>query len=293
MQLRRFLHDLGRSLSDDDLPDVAAMMAYYAMMALFPMLVFVGSLALLVVPDATLRQGIGLATEAAPPAVRELLAARVQALVATNNAGFAVGAAAFALWGASRGAVGLGTALGKIYDKPETRSWLRRQVIAIGVTILVAVIVVLALALLVMGGFAGHWLADRLALGGAFDAAWQAVRWIGAGVLVLVVWAIAYRLLPDTDEPFRVFTPGALVGVLAWLGTSALFGVYLAHFGSYEVTYGALGTAIIFLLWLWLSNLALLLGAEINDVLAGLRADHGDAAPRLADPHEHATIAST
>jgi membrane protein len=83
-----------------------------------------------------------------------------------------------------------------------------------------------------------------------------------------------------------VFTPGAIIGVLAWLGMSALFGLYLQHFNSFESTYGALGGAIIFLLWLWLSNIMVLAGAEINDVLADMRAPQSAAAAQLADPME-------
>jgi membrane protein len=103
----------------------------------------------------------------------------------------------------------------------------------------------------------------------------------------MVVWALLYKFLANTDAPFRVFTPGAIVGVLGWLGISALFGVYLGHFNSYEATYGTLGGAIIFLTWLWLSNLAILVGAEINDVLASLRAPEDAAAAELADEAEH------
>jgi membrane protein len=288
MQVRRFVRELARACWNDRLGDVAAMMAYYAVMALFPMIVFVGSLALLVLPATTVQQGVAMASEAAPPAVRGMLAERVGTLIEANNAGFTIGAFAFALWGASRGAMGLSTALGAIYTKPETRSWLRRQLTAIGMTIAVAVLVVIALGLLVLGPVAGH----LLGLGGEFDVAWSIARWVGAGLLVMIVWAMSYKFLPDTDAPFRVFTPGAIVGVLVWLGTSALFGIYLAHFGRYEATYGALGTVIIFLLWLWLSNIALLVGAEINDVLADVRANYSAAAATLADSHEHAHAAS-
>ena len=107
----------------------------------------------------------------------------------------------------------------------------------------------------------------------------------------MVVWAVLYKFLPNTDAPFRIFTPGAVVGVLLWLGISALFGVYLDHFDSYEATYGALGAAIIFLTWLWLSNIALLFGAEVNDVLADLRKDRSGAAAQLADPTRPGEVA--
>ncbi|HEY0252365.1 MAG TPA: YihY/virulence factor BrkB family protein [Kofleriaceae bacterium] len=286
MQVRRFFKQLVTAIINDNVTDSAAMMAYYAVMAMFPMIVFVGSLALLVVPEATIMQGVQMAGEALPPSVRQLLLERVQALIAANSAGFAIVGAVFALWGASRGAAGLTSALGTIYTKPETRSWVRRQMIAIAITVVVAVLIVIALALLVIGPTLGHMVADRFGLGGTFDAIWGIGRWVGAGLLVMFVWALVYKWLPDTNAPLRVFTPGAVIGVLAWLGLSALFGLYLQHFNSYESTYGALGGAIIFLLWLWLTNIVLLVGAEINDVLADLLAHRSEAAAQLANPRE-------
>jgi membrane protein len=287
MQVRRFFKQLGTELSDDGATDVAAMLAYYAVLALFPMLVFVLSVSLLVLDDDTVRQGLAMATSAIPPSAREVLVARVEALIEASNAGFAVLGAVLAVWGASRGAVAMMTALNTIYDKKETLGWIRRQLIAIGVTLGVALLVVIALGLLVAGPFVGHLLADRFGLGDVFDTGWNVGRWVGAGLLVMVVWALMYKLLANTDAPFRVFTPGAIIGVLAWLGISALFGVYLRHFNSYEATYGALGGAIIFLTWLWLSNLAILVGAEVNDVLASMRAHRGQGSAALADPDEH------
>jgi len=287
MQAIRFVKRLGTELIDDGVTDVGAMMAYYAVLALFPMLVFVLSLALLVLDPNTVRDGINMAMEAAPQSVRPMVLDRVNQLIDASSAGFAFVGAALALWGASRGAVGLMTALNTIFNKKETRSWIRRQILAVSVTLAVAVIVVLALGLLVVGPFAGHFIADRFGLGGAFDVAWGIGRWVGAGLLVMFVWAVIYKFLANTEAPFRVFTPGAIVGVLAWLGLSALFGLYLSHFNSYEATYGTLGGAIVFLTWLWLSNITLLAGAEINDVLADFRAHRDPAAAALSDPHEH------
>jgi membrane protein len=230
--------------------------------------------------------GVHMAGEALPPGVRPILVDRVQALIQANSAGFAIGGGLVALWGASRGASALGTALGTIYTKPETRSWFRRQLIAIAATLVIAVLVIAALTLLVVGPWIGHWAMDRFGLGATFDTVWHIGRWVGAGLLVMFVWALAYKWLPNTDAPLHVFTPGAIVGVLAWLGMSALFGLYLQHFNSFETTYGTLGGAIIFLLWLWLSNIMILAGAEINDVLADMRAHKSVAAAQLADPME-------
>jgi membrane protein len=285
-RVTRFFKQLVHELVDDNIADIGAMMAYYAVLALFPMLVFVVTLALLVLPDDTVLQGLAMATEAMPSSTREVVTTQVVALMKSAHAGFAIGGAALALWGASRGVSSLMGALNAMFNKRETRPWWRRQLIAIAVTLGVALLVILALGLLVVGPAAGHWMADRFGLGGAFDTAWNIGRWIGAGLLVMVVWAVLYKFLPDTDAPFRIFTPGAFVGVLLWLGISYGFGFYLGHFNSYEATYGALGGGIIFLTWLWLSNIALLFGAEINDVLADVRRDKSAAAAKLADEHE-------
>ncbi|MGE5182900.1 MAG: YihY/virulence factor BrkB family protein, partial [Acidobacteriota bacterium] len=242
----------------------------------------------LVLPQSVIDQGAQMAGAAVPPAVRDPLVHRIESFSQQSHGIYAVLGAALAVWGARGGLTSLITALNTMFHKQETRSWLRRQLTAIIVTIGMGVLVVLALALLVVGPLVGHWVADRFGLGGAFDVAWGIGRWIGAGLLVMLVWAIIYKFLPNTDAPFRIFTPGAISGVLLWLAMSYAFGVYLGHFNRYEATYGALGGAIIFLTWLWLSNMALLVGAEVNDILADMRKDESPAAAQLADPHEHA-----
>ncbi len=286
-----FFKLLGRDVLADSIDNVGAMMAYYAVLALFPMLVFVLTIASLVLDSSTVQQGVTMATDTMPASTRGLIANYVQTFMDHAGAGFAIGGALIALWGASRGAVALSGALNTMFGKQETRPWWKRQVIAIAVTLVVALLVVLALALLTVGPAIGHYFADRFGLGGAFDIGWGIGRWVGAGVLVMIVWAILYKYLPNTDAPFRIFTPGAAIGVVLWLGISLLFGLYLGHFNSYEATYGALGGAIIFLTWLWLSNIALLFGAEINDVLAEMRKDSSAAAAQLADEHERSPAA--
>jgi membrane protein len=268
-----FLRKLGRAVVRDAIDDVGAMMAYYAILATFPMLLFVVTLAVLVLPTHTIVEGANVALATAPSGARSLVTSQVETLAQHARAGFAFGTVVFAVWGASRGASGLMLTLNRLFGTTETRSWLRRQAIAVALTIGVAVLLVIALGLLVVGPTLGHVVANRLGFGGAFHLIWGAGRWLGAGLLVMVVWALAYRFLPDTDAPFRIFTPGTLVGVGLWLGISRLFGLYLDHLASYASIYGALGTAVIFLTWLWLSSIALLLGAEINVVLARSRSD--------------------
>jgi membrane protein len=265
--IRPFLKRLRNEVREDNLPDIAAMMTYYAIFALFPMAVFVISLALLVVPADAIHQAVEMATRTMPRDVGMRVSQQVASMQQATAGGFAFASILLALYGASRGAVSLGRALNTVYDKRERRPWWKVQLTAIAVTIGVAILLVIAVGLLVAGPFLGHYIADRFGLGAAFDWGWRIGRWLGAALLVLLIWAIVYKFLPDTDAPLRVFTPGALAGTLLWLVMSQLFALYVSNFGKYEKTYGALGAVIIFLTWLWFSNLALLLGAEINDVI--------------------------
>jgi membrane protein len=266
MKAREFGKRLVKEALDDDVLDVAAMMTYYAIFALFPMLVFGITVALLIVPPDVVQQTVDMATAALPNRIATVIAEQVTRMQEAAGAGFAVGSALLALWGASRGAAALGNALNRVYRKKESRPWWKRQVIAVVVTAGVALLVIASLALLAIGPIAGYPL----------------FRWLGAGVLMMLVWAILYRFLPDTDAPFRIFTPGAAAGVVLWVLVTQGFAFYLDRFADYEATYGTLAGVIIFLFWLWLSNLAVLIGAEINDVLADARKDTSPAAARLA-----------
>ncbi len=276
--MRIFLHKLARSVVRDAIDDVGAMMAYYAILANFPMLLCVVTLAALVLPEDTIAAGVNVALEAAPSAARSLVESQIDNLTQQARAGLAVATVILAVGGASRGATGLMLALNRLFGRVETRSWLRRQAIAIAVTVGLAVLLAIAVGLLVVGPILGDFLANRLGLGRVFEMGWTVGRWMIAALLVMVVWALAFRFLPDTDAPFRIFTPGAVVGVVLWLVISRLFAFSLDHFAGFGSIYGALGSAVILLTWLWLSSMSLLLAAEINAVLAEQRAEHGAVA---------------
>ena len=149
--VRAFLKRLGTECLDDNITDVGAMMAYYAVLSLFPLLVFVVTVALLVLPDHVVSDGINMGLEAVPHSARDLIADKITALTKAAGAGFAIGGALLAVWGATSGAASLGTALNSVHNKKETRSWIRRRLTALAVTLSVSVLLVLALGLLVVG----------------------------------------------------------------------------------------------------------------------------------------------
>lgn len=270
-----FLRRLIREIIRDEVIDLGGMMAFYAILALFPMLVFVVTIALLVIDPDTIHQGLHMATKTLPAGTHELISAQVDKFIDVAGAGFAIGSFALALWSASRGVFALGNALDRINGRVDTRSWMKRELISLAVTVAVGLLMVLALVLLVLGPVIGNRVMAWL--GGDFDVVWSLGRWVVAGFAVMVVWAVVYHFLPDTRRPFRLVSVGSVVGIAMWLGASYGFNVFVTHFSKYEMMYGTLGSAIAFLTWLWLSNIALLVGAEINDVLARMRREKAEA----------------
>ncbi len=285
--VRAFFVGLAREIYDDGIDDLAAMMTYYAIMALFPMVLFVLTLALVLLPADFVRDAAITLTAPLPPDVAGIFRAQVEHMRAASTPGLAVIGGLLALWGASRGTSTLTTALNRVYSKEETRPFLRRQLRAIVVTALVAVIVVAALGFFLYAPEIGLRIAVGLGVRGeTFDTIWWFVRWIGAAVLATFLWALLYKTLPNTKAPLHMFTPGALVGVVLWALVSRGLTMFITYLSDFQATYGAFAASIIFLLWLWLSNLALLVGAEINDVLASMRAPVSPAAAALDDPDE-------
>lgn len=268
MATQRVLRHLFKALIQDDLDDLAAMMTYYAIFALFPMVVFVLALALLVLPAEVLGDAARLANQTLPQDISALLNSQIAATYAETSGNVAVVSGLIALWGASRGTMSLIIALNRVFETDEHRTWLRRQLLAVGVTLLVAALVVIGLGVLVLGSVVNSSLEGAYALGEAFDTLWSVGTLAAAAVTMTMIWIVLYKLLPDRDTPLRALVPGAIVGVGLWIAVSHGAAVVLTYVANFEATYGALTGAVTLLFWLWLSNLTLLIGAEIGEALS-------------------------
>lgn len=262
-----FVRHLARALWEDRIGDLAAMLTYYAIFALFPMAIFVVTVALMLVPASAVLEAATLLTGAMPEQAGVLVLDQVGRMQEAAGGGIAIGSALLAIFGASRGAGALARALNEVHDLRETRPWWLVEVIGLAVTLAVAVLLVLAISLLVIGPALGGWAADQVGGGALFATLWSVGRWVGAALLMMIIWSLLYRFLPNTREPLRVFTPGAVAAVVVWIGISLLFELYVNRLGTFERTYGALGAVLIFLAWIWLSNIVMLGGAVVNDVL--------------------------
>jgi membrane protein len=251
------------SFYDDQGTHHAAALTYYALMSLFPTLLLgVSLLGLLGEFPATYNAIVGDLRGVVPAVTLAPLAAAVRAALKSRGTAAAalILAVVTALYGATGYLEAARRALDVVFDARHGRSFVRRKLIDVASTFVLMAFVLSTLVLMFAGGSVA-----REVLGREAASVWRIVRWPGAFVSAWVVFSFIYYVTPDVRlSTFRWTLPGALTGVSVWLAASAAFSEYLANFKSFNVTYGSFAAAIILLVWLWLTNVALLFGAEVN-----------------------------
>ena len=255
-----------REFKEDELVDRAAALTYYGVLAVFPAILALVSILGLVGQSATqpLIDNLG---KVAPGPAKDIFTTAVGNLQKSRGSGgvFFVVGLALALWSASGYVAAFMRASNAIYEVEEGRPIWKKLPVRLGVTlVLVVLLAVSALAVVLTGGLAQR-AGDLFGVGRSAVRVWDIVKWPVLVLIVSLMFAILYWAAPNVKQPgFRWVSPGGVVAVILWLIASAAFAVYVANFGSYNKTYGALGGVVIFLVWLWLSNIAVLLGAEFN-----------------------------
>jgi membrane protein len=255
-----------REFKEDNLTDRAAALTYYGVLAIFPALLAMVSILGLVGPSATqpLIDNLG---ELAPGPAREIFTTAIQNLQRSKGSGgilFVVGLAG-ALWSASGYVAAFMRASNAIYDVEEGRPFWKKIPVRIGVTLVLMVLLAASAIGVVLTGGVAEQVGKVLGLGESVVTVWGIAKWPVLLLLISVMLAILYWASPNVKQPgFPWVSPGGVIAVILWVAASAAFALYVANFGSYNKTYGALGGVIIFLVWLWLSNVAVLLGAEFN-----------------------------
>ncbi len=262
VEWRGLLAGLKREWQHNNLSDAAAALTFYGVLSLFPFLLLTVSLAGVFIQPAQVEALIGALGREVPPALTPLLYEQLAQLTSGPGGGMLTFSALAAVWSATAGVVSLMTALNTAYGVTESRP--RWKVLAIALGMMLAGVVLAPLA-----GFlavAAPALATRLGQPWVTLAGW--LRFPVAALLMMTLWATLYSVLPDARQKLRFILPGSIVGVLVWLAASLGFSFYVSRFSTFGVTYGALGGIIVLLLWMWFSSLALMLGAELNAVLA-------------------------
>ena len=257
----------------DEMIDRAAALTYYMMMSLFPALLVGVSLLGLLGDSSLVTKTVNYASDNGAPA--EVTDALDALLTKTVEAGGAVSIALFfgiavALYGASGAFGAAGRALNYVYDVEETRSFVVHKLADIGFTVLAILLAIVALFSVFLGGGLASDLFGTIGLGDTAASLWRVARWAVAIGAILALYSLVFAFAPDIDaRRRRILSPGGLVGVAIWIVASAAFFLYVSNFGRYGATYGAFAGAVILLLWLYISNIAFLFGAELNSVVDG------------------------
>ncbi|MGH3333036.1 MAG: YihY/virulence factor BrkB family protein, partial [Nocardioidaceae bacterium] len=249
----------------DQVPLLAAGVAFFAFLSLFPAIIAAVMVYGLVADPATVAEQSKKLTEALPNDAASLITKQMDAITSTPQQSLGFGlviALVLALWSASGGVGNVITAVNLAYDEDETRGFVKRKALALGFTLGAIVFAVLAIGLIAVTPV----LLDQFVDNGILRVLLEVARWVGLLIAVTVALAILYRFAPDRDAPrFTWVSVGAGVATLIWLVASLGFSLYVDNFGSYGDTYGAsLAGAVVLMLWLWLTAYVVLLGAEIN-----------------------------
>jgi membrane protein len=261
MSWKEFGVGLKDEVANDGVTDLAATVTYYGILSLFPFLLMLVAIASVVITPETAERIVQQLGEVAPGPATQILGERITQLGGQQNVALLGFGAILALWSASGGTTALITALNRCYDVKEQRPWWKVRLIAIFMTIVSGVLALVAALVAV----AVAPLAD--VVGGPLGTAISWLRLPVAGLIMMLLWALLYYVLPDVEQSFRFITPGSVMGVVVWVIASWAFSMYVSHFGSYDKTYGSLGGVIVLLLWMWISSLVLLVGAETNALI--------------------------
>jgi membrane protein len=284
---RTFARHLWTKLNADDVLNRAAILSFYFLLALFPLLLFLTALLGSFADAGTeLRRNLLIYLRAVVPAsASDLINATVVEISQKSSGGKLSFGLLTSLWFASSGMGAIIEGLNVAYDVKETRSWWRRTLLAILLTVALAVLIITALALMFYGNRIAEWIASRYGLGITFAATWMILQWLFVLAFVFLAFVLIYYFAPDLHEQeLRWLTPGATVGVGLWLLVSFLFGSYLNFYNTYSVVYGSLGAVIILMLWFYLTGVTILMGGEVNAIIEQTAARAGD--PEAKAPGE-------
>jgi membrane protein len=255
-----------REFSDDQCTDLAAALTYYAVLALFPALLALVSLLGLVGQQGKTEELINVLSDMGAGSVADTIREPLQQLTQTSAAGIGliIGIAG-ALWSASGYVGAFGRAMNRVYEIKEGRPFWKLRPLMIVITLASVILAGLVAIGLVVSGPLARAIGDAIGLGETAVTVWNIVKWPVLLLLAALVVAILYYATPNVKQPkFRWISVGAAIAIVTWVVASALFGLYVSQFSNYNKTYGSLAGVIIFLLWLWITNLALLFGAEVD-----------------------------
>jgi len=252
-----------RESIDDGVVDLAAQLSYYFFLALFPAILFLIALASFF-PLTNITDDVGRSLGPfVSSQVLDLIQEQMRRLANNQNGGLLTLGVLGALWSSSAAIVSIASALNRAYDITEGRPWWKVRLIAIGLTIGFALLVIIAMLLVLAGPTLAEKIGHMTGLG-TLKWAWLILQWPLVFLLITTAIGLLYYFGPDADQDWAWITPGAVTATILWLLISLAFKLYISNFTDYEGSYGTVGAVIVLLLWFYVSSIAILIGAELN-----------------------------
>ena len=253
---------------DDNITDWAAALTYYSVLSIFPALIAMMSILGLVVDQATITRVItDTVTEIGPRSAVDTFTTPLEQISQNQSTALfgLIAGIAVAIWTASNYVGAFMRASNSVYDREEGRPFWKLKPLQLLLTLILVLLVALVVVALIVSGPVAEAIGNAVGLGSTAVTVWDIAKWPVMLLVVMFMLAILYWAAPNAKPAgFRWISPGSVVAVVAWIVASAAFAFYAANFASYTATYGALGGVIVFLVWLWITNIAILLGAELN-----------------------------
>jgi len=253
-----------REVVVDNCLGLAAQLAYYFFLALFPALLFVVAIVSFIPVEGLLKSITDMLARVAPYEVLTLVQDQILKIAQDKNGGLLTLGMIGAIWSTSSGVTAIIDTLNQAYGIQESRPWWKVKLIALGLTIALAVFIVVSFALVLVGPTMAERVAAWMRMGPVFEWTWKILQWPLVFCLIAFAIAIVYYYAPDAEQEWIWITPGSVFATILWVLISLGFKFYVKNFGAYNATYGTIGGVIVTMLWFYVSSLAILVGAELN-----------------------------
>ncbi|MGH9406801.1 MAG: YihY/virulence factor BrkB family protein [Terriglobia bacterium] len=265
MTYRKLFQNLWSDINNDDVMALSAQMSFYFVLSMFPFLISVAALVNALTFTKLWNSILAWFILYLPSESRHLVFETMAGLTGGQERFLTIGLVG-TLWAATGGIMSLMASLNVVYKVKETRGYLHRLAVSVGVLIILTILFLGMFGVIAMGDLADAKLAQFLHSPHSLLWLWHAGRWILSFVLTILAVAIIDNVLPDHQRSWRWTTAGSAFTVVAWVIAGGGFNLYLSHFGSYQRTYGVLGTFVVLMIWVYIMSIVVLVGAEINSI---------------------------
>ena len=257
-----FSKSLFGNISSNDVTGLAAQIAYYFLLSLFPLLIFIVTL----LPYLPVEQGdiLGLVRDFAPGETMSMIEETLQDVMSNRNSGLLSVSIIATIWSASNGMNAIVKSLNRAYDVEETRSFIATRLMSILLTFAMILVFVIALLLPVFGKQIGLFLFSQFGFSDQFLSIWNGIRWAISPIILFIIFVGLYYFAPSKRIKCLSAFPGAIFATLGWVLVSLAFSYYVGSFGNYSATYGSIGGIIVLMIWFYLTGIIIMIGGEIN-----------------------------